>query len=145
MTAEFTEGDTYDQAAERLIAAAEYLYGTGDVPQVSAVRFATAGANFSGVPEDYPMPQSTFESEPNDSQTTQFHLLSKPLDASPLNERPTRLEVVGTATNGQVDWFQARVPNGYGVKVTLIPTWGQDVNLEVFQVGTSNSIGVSAN
>jgi Zn-dependent metalloprotease len=147
MTAEFNEDTTYDDADNAMIAAAESLFGTGGDPEaaeVTAVRYATAAANFGSRPDDYPMPQSVPESEPNDSQTSQFQFLSKPLDASPLNERPTRLEVVGAATNGQIDWYQARVPNGYGLKITLIPTWGQDQDLQVFDVGTSNSLGASA-
>nr|AYM54549.1 thermolysin metallopeptidase [Racemicystis crocea] len=138
MTNYFTDTTTYANADDALIQAAKDLFGDTqpEKPEVAAVRNAMAAANFSSRASSYVMPPAYTESEPNDSQS-QINWVPKPVDVNVPAGKPNRKEVFGNAGTNQEDWFQVWVPDGYALKVSLVPTLGNDHDLYVIEEGAA--------
>lgn len=141
MTNHLTDTTTYATVDDALIQAAKCVFGdtSPEQPEVTATRLSLAAANITGVPGSYTMPPTFFEYEPNEDQT-EVNWVPKPADSTAPAGKPIRKEVFGSAGTDQVDWFQVWVPNGYALKVSLLPTMGNDHDLFVIESGAASGI-----
>ncbi|MCC6559555.1 MAG: M4 family metallopeptidase [Polyangiaceae bacterium] len=137
-----TSSTTYSTLDDALILSAQHEFGTTtpEQPEVIAVRNAMAGANFATRSASYEPPPYYDETggAPHTTRSS-FVYLMKPLEQYLPAGKPVRKEVIGNVGPRPEeqplwgDWYRVSVPNGYALKISVVPTWGNDHELIVYE------------